>query len=61
MFFFVFFLKFEKVEKTEKLELSPQNFRYDVLHRLYSESTATLCTIYVHPHCVSIIYSLHIV
>ena len=30
----IFFLK--KFEKLKKLELSPQNFRYDVLHLLYS-------------------------
>ena len=38
MAFTIFFFFFEKVEK---LELSPQNFRYDVLHLLYSDTGCT--------------------
>ena len=34
--FFFFFWK--SLKKLKKLELSPRNFRYDVLHLLYSES-----------------------
>ena len=34
----IFFFSFWKsLKKLEKLELSPQNFRYDVLHLLYSD------------------------
>ena len=37
------------MEKLKKLELSPQNFRYDVLHLLYSVSMnlTTMCMIQV--------------
>ena len=43
MAFIYFFFLFEKVEKNlKKLELSPQNFRYDVLYPLYSGLTKKL-------------------
>ena len=38
-FIIFFFFFFKKLKKVKKLELSPQNFRYDVLYPLYSGFT----------------------
>ena len=39
MAFIIFFFFWKSLKKLKKLELSPQNFRYDVLHLLYSGAT----------------------
>jgi hypothetical protein len=37
-FIYTYFFFWKSLKKLKKLELSPQNFRYDVLHLLYSGS-----------------------
>ena len=36
LYIYIFFFFWKSLEKLKKLELSPQKFRYDVLHLLYS-------------------------
>ena len=39
---FIIFFFLKKLKKLKKLELSPQNFRYDVLYPLYSASSEVI-------------------
>ena len=57
-FIFFFFFFWKSLKKLKKLELSPQNFRYDVLHLLYSGANNIFLSVVQlkgkhsrNPHC----------